>query len=425
MLQRKLLVQEFLETRTFQDLIDSHGVYASPSKCGSKISLNYSQIESSNSDKLSQQCRGLILRRASGKDEKSKVFDLIGGKLNLKSCPGKTSIVAYPFNRFFNYGMEDAKIDWSDNNLRVVEKLDGTLIIFYYDDLKKEWHCATRAVPEADVDGGNGFTFRGLVEDALREQYGITSFKQLCGDISNTYMCELTSYYNRIVVDHKCTSLTLLGARNNYSFNEIDVNSLNLLYAKINNNIVKINAVKQHPLSNIKDIVSHVEAQNPLDSEGVIAIDSNFNRVKVKSAAYVSLHHTISSIGSSNRNLLTLILLEKDDDVVANLPEKLSNKLNLMKLCFNNYAKLLNVNYSMLKEISEKAELKDKRKEFALLLKSRNISWQAPYFAMYSGKVSNFFEYIKISKNSENNDWSVAFKDKMLDELQKNGMNIE
>ena len=56
-----LLVQKFLETKTFGDLARDHGVYASFSKSGHKFSLNYDQIEARESDPLSQQCRGLIL----------------------------------------------------------------------------------------------------------------------------------------------------------------------------------------------------------------------------------------------------------------------------------------------------------------------------------------------------------------------------
>src|ERR1700683_3105357 len=66
LLMKKLLVQEYLETHSFGDLIRDHGVYASFSKQGHKFSLNYDMIEAKDDDLLAQECRGLILSTETG-----------------------------------------------------------------------------------------------------------------------------------------------------------------------------------------------------------------------------------------------------------------------------------------------------------------------------------------------------------------------
>src|SRR6516164_7074104 len=129
-----LLVQKFLETHSFGDLAKEHGVYASFSKSGHKWSLNYDQIEAKESDPLSQETRGLILAAEDGKSFLSQAV-MLNGKLSYDHIiPGKTKILAFPMKRFFNYGQGCAvNIDWSDPNLAVLEKLDGTLCIVYFD----------------------------------------------------------------------------------------------------------------------------------------------------------------------------------------------------------------------------------------------------------------------------------------------------
>ena len=121
-----LLVTEYLKTHTFQQLEDEHGVCARKSSDGSKYSLNYDMIMVKSGDKLAEQCRGLIVRPWSwlglvtaGEDWKNHVV-------------GDTTTLAWPMDRFYNHGdAAGAQIDWSDPALRVLEKLDGTMVILY------------------------------------------------------------------------------------------------------------------------------------------------------------------------------------------------------------------------------------------------------------------------------------------------------
>lgn len=232
-----LLVQKYLEQHSFADLAKEHGIYASFSKSGHKWSLNYDQIEARENDELAQECRGLILSCWEGQslrelaDEGIRVGKDKDGQATLIGklsydwiTPGKTKVIAYPMRRFFNYGQgAAAEIDWSDPNLSILEKLDGTLCIVYYDPFTNQWCVATRAVPEADLIMDNGlYTFRTLFEKALQEtialsSYAGLSFEEYTAMLNKeiTYCYELTTPLNRIVVSYSDYRITLIAARIN------------------------------------------------------------------------------------------------------------------------------------------------------------------------------------------------------------------
>ena len=213
-----LLVQQYLETHTFGDLAREHGVYASFSKSGHKFSLNYDQIEAKEADPLAQECRGIILSREDGRDVfEDRQAQTPGQEFDrLTVSPGKTRILAFPMKRFFNHGQgAAANVNWSDPKLAILEKLDGTLTIVYYDPFTKQWCVATRSVPEADLPMDNGiYTFRTLFEKALKETTDL-SFEDFTRGLNHriTYCFELTTPYNRIVVYYPEPRITLLAAR--------------------------------------------------------------------------------------------------------------------------------------------------------------------------------------------------------------------
>src|SRR5687767_7139789 len=122
----KPLVQTYLLNKTLNSLHEEHGIDVSISKTRPyKFSLNYSQIDSKEGDVLANQCRGLIVRTVDGSPAKM-------------DAPLETTILARPFDRFLNYGQGfAAEINW--NNCHALEKVDGTLCIWYFDDIANDW----------------------------------------------------------------------------------------------------------------------------------------------------------------------------------------------------------------------------------------------------------------------------------------------
>lgn len=420
-----LLVQKYLENHTFGKLAAEHGVYASFSKSGHKFSLNYDQIEAKEANPLAQQCRGLVLSLEDGRPILSEVKP-DGKPTRDNMSPGKTKILAYPMNRFFNYGQGSAaKIDWSDPSLSVLEKLDGTLAIVYFDPFKGqagEWCMATRSVPEADLLMDNGiYTFRTLFEKAVQETTGM-SFEELTDDFDKemTYCFELCTPYNRIVVTYNTCGVTLLAVRKVYyvtpavaapnvqvheDLGEVD-------FSELHGNIKKVPFVKNFNLSTPESLLDWVSTLNPLEYEGVVVRDSKFNRIKMKNAAYVAYNKLHDKLGSSERNCMEFVLLEKDDDVAAFLPEEIVKNMQSLKSglqkAIMKYDSVFKLNMLALKALGEETN----KKEFALRVTSKKM-WHAPFFAMWDGKATSMKEFIQRQK--KDGTWGDGFLDKVIE----------
>jgi T4 RnlA family RNA ligase len=402
-----LLVQKYLETHTFGDLARDHGVYASFSKSGHKFSLNYDQIEAKESDPLSQETRGLILSAEDGKFFLSQAV-VVNGKLSYDLVsPGQTRVLAYPMNRFFNHGQGSAaEINWHDPNLAVLEKLDGTLTIVYWDPFTNLWCVATRSVSEADLIMDNGlFTFRTLFEKALYDTTGGLPFDQFAAllDKGYTYCFELTTPYNRIVVAYPECRITMLAARKMSSLKEVDPREVK---------IDVIPVVQAHTYTSVQELVDWVSSLNPMEHEGVVVRDGDYNRIKVKNAAYVAYNKVRDALATSPRNMVELILLEKDDDVIPMLPEEIVKNLQKIKVGIQSVIKVHDAAYLEAKAQAD-AIMPNDKKTFAILITKNKDLWTAPFFNMFDGKSANMRDFIK--KNCKDGSWGNSFLDKMLE----------
>lgn len=387
-----ILTQDYLLNHSLSDLETEHAVFASPSKCKTKISLNYDQISANENDPIAKECRGLILRiDPSCIDDKTKNV-------------GQTQIVAFPFTRFFNHGQGcAANVDF--NSISVTEKLDGTLIILYFDHLTDCWHTATRSVPEANIEiTGFSYTFRTLFEKALRDSLNL-SFDEFTKNLdkSNTYCFELTSPYNQVVVRYENTSITLLMIRNNQTKLEYDIYSYDINCPK----------VMKYNLNILQNILDYVSSVNPVQHEGVVVYDSKFNRVKIKNMNYIAFSKIRDSVGKSDRNLVELILNEKDDDAEPFLPKEIVQRMHDYKTkissLFHQYDELFHEVKSSIPSDSP-----NPKKEFAIKITTKNV-WSAPFFKMFDGKCKNMKDFFAQNKSFDG--WSNQMIDSLLDRI--------
>jgi hypothetical protein len=411
-----LLVQQFLETHNFMQLQEQHGVYASFSKSGHKFSLNYDQIEAKENDPLAQECRGLILSSIDGKPFSHSQEDGDPYRKTLLSLviPGKTKILAFPMKRFFNHGQGSAaEINWSDPKLAVLEKLDGTLCIVYYDWVIKQWCVATRSVSEADLLMDNGlFTFRTLFEKALKETVGQKQhwidFDYFCrGNLSPnfTYCFELTTPYNRIVVYYPDNRVTFLAARHMPNLLELSLDDERVhLLTKI------VPAVQAHTYTTLDELLTWVSSLNPMEHEGVVVRDANFNRIKVKNAAYVAYNKVRDTLAASPRNCLELILLGKDDDAASFLPQEIQANLFSLK---DKFILWLKEQENLAQIIIEEAQsIAPDKKTFALTVQKYKPDMPSAMFAIYDSKANSIRSFI--DNNRKEGTWSASFLDKIL-----------
>lgn len=399
-----ILVQQFLKNNTFRDLEDCHGVFASFDKSGSFWSLNYDQILSKDNDLLAQQCRGIILSCPDG-SSLNKLAMKIDDRLDYGNiCPGETIILAAPLFRFFNEGQgAAASIDWNAPDLKMYEKMDGTLIIVWFNPFANEWNAATRRSPQADILMDNGvYTFKMLFEKILMETIGF-SFTKYASKLNKeiTYCFELCSKLNRIVVDYAINSITLIAARNTNTLKELEIEDLPSY---------GVPCVHAYPLMSINELVEWVSTLNPSEHEGVVVRDSQFNRIKVKNAAYVAFSKARDRLGHSERNCLEIILLGKEDDLIPYLPEEIIQNLLKIKSGLQEVIRYYDGFYQSA-HLGAQAICPNDKKTFALIIKDK-ITWTAPFFQMWDGKCHDMRGFIE--KNKANGTFSDSFLDKLL-----------
>lgn len=390
----KPLVIDYLQTHSFQQLEEKHGVCTRFSCDGSKASLNYDQILVKNGDPVAEQCRGLVIRPTQ--------FDVkMFGDAWKQATVGHVEVLAWPMDRFYNHGdVAAATIDWSDAGLRVYEKLDGTMIIVYWDPLHGRWHAGTRSVSEADLpirkdhmEIGD-MTFSDLFFAALKATREEAEGKQLTWDPDGfdnvvhlnkelTYVFELTSPFNRIVVKYAAPRVTLLAARHTLSGQEQPIESLRLQHVR---------RPKTWSLRSAAALDAFVNAADPALLEGaVVCVPKNgsYARLKVKNKAWVLSSRSKDLVTVSRRAALLAIIKDEVDDVLPLVEQDVRDELLRMHDGLRRYVASIDDRCA---EFKMKAN--GSRKDFAKQVIASG-DWTPAYFNMWEGRTTSALQWIK------------------------------
>lgn len=203
-MKNKLNIQWFIEQHSdWEKLLSEKPYCLSITRdvvCGQNLVMfKYSQIDSDMSLPLVKECRGIVLNEDT---------------LDVVSCG---------FFKFFNYGEVNADdIDWS--SCYCTEKLDGSLIkvVRIGNMLLVSTNGTIDAykAPIVEQIGCKAKNFGELFEDGLKYySIDVESFKNML-DEGKTYMFELTSPFNKIVVQWHETKLNFIGVRDNSTLEE-------------------------------------------------------------------------------------------------------------------------------------------------------------------------------------------------------------
>lgn len=249
--------------------------------------ITYDQFETPTTSLVAKECRGVIF------DENYEIV-----------CRG--------FDRFFNYGEEAANFAGIDfENAKVVEKLDGSLIKFWYDKKANQWRTATsgRIYGESNVSD-HDMTFKDLVYLSLN----ITSdenFNKLCEplDKDSTHIYEVTSPYNRIVTYYKGISLWYLGSRKNKTGEYFDFDGT----------IIGAKSPKTFEFNNIDQVIK--SSKELIDrEEGYVIYEHGIPVLKIKSPEYVRIHH-IKGEDLSVGRICNLIIKNEISEYLTYFPD--------------------------------------------------------------------------------------------------------
>src|SRR5262245_18596234 len=230
------------------------------------VLLKYSMIDSPMGDPIVRQCRGIILNERDG-----------------------FRPVAYPFDKFFNYHEgHAAALDWG--SARVFEKADGSLCTLYA--YGGRWHVASATLPDASGVLRSGIPVGEAFWKVFHERgYRLPERQNHC------FMFELCLPSDPVLVRHREPRLLALGAR--------DLDSLEEVAHEPFAGHHGWECVPAHPLRNLDDAVRAARTLSPTACEGFVACDAQFRRAKIKSPAFVALHHMRGSLNL--RHLLEVV----------------------------------------------------------------------------------------------------------------------
>lgn len=330
---RELEVQKYLRgTGTLETLEATYAVKARRhSQWPNLVLLKYNQIESPFTEELVRECRGLILDEAQG-----------------------WNVVCLTYTKFFNHGEgHAAPIDWS--TAKVYEKLDGSLIqLYWYADA---WRVATSGTPDADTPVGDfGTTFSLMFDEAART-YGL---QWAALDRSCCYAFEICGPLNRVVVRHDGLKLYLHGVRDLQNGMELD--------PEVYSHHIQIPCAPNFKLGNFEDCVAAAAQLDPLAQEGYVVVDGAFNRVKIKSPAYVALHH--AKDGLLSRRMMSNVIRTGE-------AEEFRTALDAFPELAGEFDKLLVLHEAVVFDAEvvyrQHVDIED-QKEFALKVKEEKIS---------------------------------------------------
>ena len=207
-------------------------------------------------------------------------------------------VVCWPFRKFGNYSESYAdNIDWS--TARVQDKVDGSIMkLWYYNG---SWKISTNGMIDANAANTASVihrTFAALFLSA--DNYKDIKFDELNKDY--TYIFELVSPENQIVIKYDNIRLYHIGTRDNKTGKEynVDIGIEKPVEYSVNSST--------YNLQSCIDLVNKInQGQDSVKYEGFVVVDDNWNRIKIKSPEYLSIHAILGNRIITKKTILTLI----------------------------------------------------------------------------------------------------------------------
>lgn len=349
-----LELQKFIkEHDNFRELLAEKPYYISIQEDQHFILFKYSQIHSDFSNQLVRECRGIILDKAD------------------------YSIAAHPFHKFGNFGESYVpEIDWKSASVQ--SKKDGSLIKLWYNKYEDMWQVSTNGTIDAHnadltLQTDNIKNFYDLFMDTL-DKMGI-SFLTLTSMMNKefTHLFELCSLQNKVVIPYETPVIYHLATKHNNTGEEIE-------------QVIMLPKPERYPLTSLEECIKAANVL-PFNDEGYVVVDKNLNRLKIKSPAYVAVHHLKGEGIISEKRALDLIRANEHNEFLTYYEEYREIFAEIEKK-YKSFLKSVQRDTILAKQY-----LSDDRKTYAEWAKTKQMP--SILFSFYDGKISNVEEGLK------------------------------
>jgi RNA ligase len=269
------------------------------------------------------------------------------------------NILARPFRKFKN--LEEHEPSEIDMSLKydIFEKMDGSLIILFYYELRNEWIIASRG----------SFISEQKIE--AEKMIDVSIYDML--DKNYTFLFEILYDRNRIVVNYgdryELVLLTVVETKtgDEMQYNDV-INEYSRYFTIVKKHDIKINDLKE---------LKRLEEEN---REGFVVRFSNNFRVKVKFSEYIRLHGILTNV--SNLTIWEHLKNNYDfDGLFERVPDEFYNWLKktvkTLQLQFNEIERLALKEFIMIYHVNQIVE----RKAFAM--ESTKSEYRSILFRLY------------------------------------------
>lgn len=249
-----------------------------------------------------------------------------------------TLISSFPFTRFHNQGENEAShVDMMNSDM--IEKLDGTMVAVHFPNHNpNDPYFHTRKMhsshePDMKLTQTSFLGLKNEFMPTIKKYVDKLKFDE--NDTLNTYVFEFIHEISHVVTKYNPSQygLYLLGARNIKTHKEYSEEELNKIAYRIGAKRPRLFDATNNQ-DEIEKMFILASEETP-DFEGFVFRDKNSgNRIKVKDAKYVRIHHILDKTKISS--LVPIIFLGEDEEVAAYFPHAREN-IKLIKNAINQY----------------------------------------------------------------------------------------
>ena len=345
--------------------------------------LNYNLFESELSNSVVKACRGTIVQ----------VLD-----------DGTVNSLCLPYYKFFNYAdVNGDTINW--NTAKVRNKADGQLIKMFKYEGQNYW--CTNGSPNVetplDYTDEKIHNYKELLFEAIRKDLKQPTVAAWSDDNGNFYckdidwvnkvpdgwtlMFELTSPYNRIIVEYKEIKLWFHGARDENGI-EHDPEEIAERFG------IPYEIPKQFDFKNFDQAFEAIKNWKGLENEGLVVCDADFHRVKVKCDDYLKVKF-IRDV-STPKGIFWIVISEEYDDLASHpeIQELAEKQKDELLEVMNKFRKLH-------KEITDARSRFEDQKSYALWVNKEHQSLSRFYFSAAKKSEQDFIDGLMNSLKSE------------------------
>lgn len=331
--------------------------YASETKSMNVAIFNYDQIKSDRKNKIVQEARGCIIN------------------------VDKFEYVCRPFDRFFNYG-EDcaANIDWS--TARIEEKRDGSIIKLWLNEVTETFQFSTNGMIDANDAMIDDLTsFMDVIKRTEAYRIVEANYEKLLAGI--TYIFELTSLSNQVVIQYNEDKMTLLGLRENLSGKYLP-ESIHQFESVSTFDVPELENIFDKKSDKNLDLLMESFRKNnlPTNIEGFVIKDAHGNMIKIKWQWYVEAHHMAGNKTSNSiERLVNVWKTGEAEEFFGYFPYMKDIYNDVVEMCNSRHSDIYRLyeNIVKLKEEKDKTLIKTSRKDIADWMKGHEkykIIWR-------------------------------------------------